>query len=68
MTGGRSVNVRFEGMVDYESAVELMQRIHQSRIDDKIPDTLLILEHHLDPGRNIYHEIISIKKLLPLTR
>lgn len=45
MTGGRSVNVRFEGIVDYESAVELMQRLQQSRIDDKIPDTLLILEH-----------------------
>ena len=33
------------GLVDYQQALDLQERLRQQRIDDAIPDTLLLLEH-----------------------
>ena len=45
MSGQRSVDVRQEGIVEYKIAFELMKELQQLRIADKIPDTILIMEH-----------------------
>lgn len=41
----REVNVRHEGLTDYTDALQLMKELQKLRIDDEIPDTLLIMEH-----------------------
>ena len=41
----REVNVRHEGLTDYAYALQLMKELQKLRIDDEIPDTLLIMEH-----------------------
>ena len=41
----REVNVRHEGLTDYTYALQLMKELQKLRIDDEIPDTLLIMEH-----------------------
>ena len=41
----RPVDVRNLGVVEYTDALEMMSTLQQQRIDDKIPDTILILEH-----------------------
>ena len=41
----QSVDVRILGIVEYTDALEIMSTLQQQRIDDKIPDTLLFLEH-----------------------
>ena len=41
----REVNVRHEGLTDYTDALQLMKDLQKLRIDDEIPDTLLIMEH-----------------------
>tara|TARA_B100000767_G_C19762197_1_gene535714 strand:- start:1378 stop:1998 length:621 start_codon:yes stop_codon:yes gene_type:complete len=41
----REVNIRHEGLVDYTEALQLMKELQKLRIDDDIPDTLLIMEH-----------------------
>ena len=41
----REVNVRHEGLTDYTAALQLMKDLQKLRIDDEIPDTLLIMEH-----------------------
>tara|TARA_B110000444_G_scaffold89233_1_gene84415 strand:- start:36069 stop:36698 length:630 start_codon:yes stop_codon:yes gene_type:complete len=41
----REVNVRHEGLTDYTDALQLMKELQKRRIDDEIPDTLLIMEH-----------------------
>ena len=41
----REVNVRHEGLTDYTDALQLMKELQKQRIDDEIPDTLLIMEH-----------------------
>ena len=33
------------GMIDYQSAYDLQKRLWQARLDGRIPDTLLLLEH-----------------------
>ena len=45
MSGERKVDVRLMGLVDYTEALELMKELQKQRIDDKIFDTLLIMEH-----------------------
>jgi len=45
MTGSRHVDIRFEGIVEYHLAIELMKKLQQQRINDEILDTMLILEH-----------------------
>ena len=45
MSAVREVNVRHEGLTDYTDALQLMKELQKLRIDDKIPDTLLIMEH-----------------------
>ena len=45
MTNNRFVDIRYEGIVDYEEAVELMKNLQKRRIDEQINDTMLILEH-----------------------
>ena len=39
------VDVRDLGVVEYTDALEMMSTLQQQRIDDVIPDTILILEH-----------------------
>ena len=41
----RSVEVQHLGVVPYQSAINQMKELQSMRIDDEIPDTLLILEH-----------------------
>lgn len=45
MSAVREVNVRHEGLTDYTDALQLMKDLQKLRIDDEIPDTLLIMEH-----------------------
>lgn len=45
MTNSRYVDVRYEGIVKYEVAIELMKVLQKQRIENEINDTLLILEH-----------------------
>ena len=45
MTNSRYVDIRYEGIVEYEVAIELMKMLQKQRIENKINDTLLILEH-----------------------
>ena len=45
MSGNREVDVRHEGLVEYTHALDLMKQLQKQRIDDVIPDTLLIMEH-----------------------
>ena len=41
----RSVEVQHLGVVPYQTAINQMKELQSMRIDDAIPDTLLILEH-----------------------
>lgn len=45
MTDSRYVDIRYEGIVKYEVAIELMKVLQKQRIENEINDTLLILEH-----------------------
>ena len=45
VSGNRAVDVRLEGVVDYTDALDMMKRLQKQRIEDVIPDTLLIMEH-----------------------
>ena len=45
MSGVREVDIRHEGLTDYTDALQLMKELQKQRIDDEIPDTLLIMEH-----------------------
>ena len=45
VSGNREVDVRLEGVVDYIQALDVMKRLQKQRIEDVIPDTLLIMEH-----------------------
>ena len=45
VSGNRAVDVRLEGVVDYTDALDMMKRLQKQRIEDDIPDTLLIMEH-----------------------
>ena len=45
MTNSRYVDIRYEGIVKYEVAIELMEVLQKQRIENEINDTLLILEH-----------------------
>ena len=45
MTNSSFVDIRYEGVVNYEEALELMKTLQKQRIDGKINDTMLILEH-----------------------
>ena len=45
MSGDRQVDVRLMGLVDYTKALDLMRELQKQRIDDQIPDTMLIMEH-----------------------
>ena len=45
MTGQRFVDIRFEGVVEYPAALERMRELQTLRINDKIHDTLLLMEH-----------------------
>lgn len=45
MTNGRFVDIRNEGIVNYEAALGLMKTLQKQRIDGQINDTMLILEH-----------------------
>ncbi len=45
MTNGRCVDIRYEGIVDYEEAIGLMKNLQKQRIEEEINDTMLILEH-----------------------
>jgi lipoate-protein ligase B len=40
-----SVEIRNLGIVEYTDALELMSTLQQQRINNKIPDTILFLEH-----------------------
>ena len=39
------IDVRDLGVVEYTDALDMMSTLQQQRIDDEIPDTILILEH-----------------------
>ena len=43
--GGRTLLVRFLGRVPYREALELQHELVEARIEDRIPDMLLLLEH-----------------------
>ena len=45
MTNRRCVDIRYEGIVDYETATGLMKSLQKQRIEEEINDTMLILEH-----------------------
>ena len=45
MTNSRYVDIRYEGIIKYEVAIELMKVLQKQRIENEINDTLLILEH-----------------------
>ena len=45
VSGNRDVDIRMLGLVNYTDALEQMKQLQKQRIDDEIPDTLLILEH-----------------------
>tara|TARA_B100000902_G_scaffold384268_1_gene424222 strand:+ start:208 stop:837 length:630 start_codon:yes stop_codon:yes gene_type:complete len=45
VSGVREVDIRHEGLVDYTDALQLMKDLQKQRIEDQIPDTLLIMEH-----------------------
>lgn len=45
MTNSRYVDIRYEGIVKYDVAIELMKVLQKQRIENEINDTLLILEH-----------------------
>jgi lipoate-protein ligase B len=45
MTNSRFVDIRYEGVVNYEEALELMKKLQKQRLDGKSNDTMLILEH-----------------------
>ncbi|DAC60182.1 MAG TPA: lipoyl(octanoyl) transferase [Candidatus Poseidoniales archaeon] len=45
MTGERFVDIRFEGVVEYQTALAQMKELQMLRIEDRIHDTLLLLEH-----------------------
>lgn len=45
MTNSRCVDIRYEGIVDYEEAIGLMKNLQKQRIEEEINDTMLILEH-----------------------
>ena len=45
MTNRRCVDIRYEGIVDYEAATGLMKSLQKQRIEEEINDTMLILEH-----------------------
>lgn len=45
MTNSRYVDIRYEGIVDYEEAIGLMKSLQKQRIEEEINDTMLILEH-----------------------
>ena len=45
MTNSRYVDVRYEGIVNYEEAIGLMKSLQKQRIEEEINDTMLILEH-----------------------
>ena len=45
------LDVRNLGLVPYEEAQALMRELQQQRIDDTIPDTLLILSSRSCNGR-----------------
>lgn len=39
------LDVRWLGTLDYRSAWELQRELHRRRVNDEIPDTVLLLEH-----------------------
>jgi lipoate-protein ligase B len=41
----QSLDIRILGIVEYTDALEMMSELQRQRIDKKIPDTLLFLEH-----------------------
>jgi len=45
MTNNRCVDIRHEGVVNYDEALALMKSLQKQRIKEEINDTLLILEH-----------------------
>ncbi len=45
MTNSRCVDIRYEGIVNYEEAIGLMKSLQKQRIEEEINDTMLILEH-----------------------
>ena len=45
MTNSRCVDIRYEGIVNYEEAIGLMKSLQKKRIEEEINDTMLILEH-----------------------
>ena len=45
MTNSRYVDIRYEGIVNYEEAIGLMKSLQKQRIEEEINDTMLILEH-----------------------
>ena len=45
MTNSRCVDIRYEGIVNYEEAIALMKSLQKQRIEEEINDTMLILEH-----------------------
>ena len=45
MTNSRYVDIRYEGIVNYEEAIGLMKSLQKQRIEEEIDDTMLILEH-----------------------
>ena len=45
MTNSRCVDIRYEGIVNYEEAIGLMKNLQKQRIEEEINDTMLILEH-----------------------
>jgi lipoyl(octanoyl) transferase len=40
------LNIIKPGIMDYENALELQKKIHQLRLENKIPDTVILLEHY----------------------
>jgi lipoyl(octanoyl) transferase len=62
------VDVQRLGLVDYVEAFELQNKLVQERIDDAIPDQLLLLEHpptitHSFTGRGAEHLLVGERVL-----
>lgn len=50
------------GLIDYDSAVKLMNELHGRRVANLIGDTLLVLQHHpvITVGRRLHGEKITL--------
>ena len=66
--GTRPARAAWLGRIGYDEARELQARLHAERVADRIPDTLLLLEHDsvytAGRGANREHFLVEPSRLL----